>query len=60
MSKQDHAAVAPIRKRLLMLAINLNELKKLKKTTEVRKKITNLIARIQRNRRWIKELNEIT
>jgi hypothetical protein len=60
MSKQDHAAVAPIRKRLLMLAINLNELKKLKKTTEVRKEITNLIARIQRNRRWIKELNEIT
>lgn len=55
----DHAAVADIRTRLEMLSKDLTELKKLKKTDDVREKIRNLIDRIHRNKRWIRELNEI-
>ena len=48
--------VIQIEERLVMLKENLTEFKKLKKTDEVRKEIKDLIARIQRNQRWIQEL----
>jgi len=55
MSKAD---IAFIEQKLVPLPARLTELKKLKKTVDVRLQITNLIARIQRLKRWIKELKE--
>lgn len=55
MSKAD---IAFLENKLKELPQELTKLKRKKKTDEVRKKINSTIDRIQRLKRWIKELEE--
>ncbi len=57
--KKEREDVKLIKETIKELKPQLTQFKKLKKTTYVRFKIKKLIERIQRNERWIKELNSL-
>ena len=59
MKKLDREDVALIKDHLVELKVELTGYKKLKKNTYIRYKIRKLKERIERNNRWIKELNAL-